>query len=344
VIKVEPKTGDRMRLDDLIFVGTQAGKRTIALDLKAKGARRVLNRLIEWADVVHHNVRAASLSSLGLDYQSIRAINPKVIYCHVSGFGPKGALRTLPVFDPEMQALSGWFQANTPPAKVPSMVRCAPTDVHGALLSLVPTLLALLRRDTTGEGAELETSILGAMALVASETVLRTDADVLASIPQIDADGRGLAPWYRLYDTADGGIAVAAMTEPRRGALLAAAGAHDFEGLESSFKGLTTQDALAVLADAGVPAEGVRVSNERTFLNDPENLDCRIAVRYHHPIYGEVAQIGALWNFGDLDTKLDRPAPTLGQHSRDVLVDLGISDAEIRLLAAQGLVIGDAMI
>jgi crotonobetainyl-CoA:carnitine CoA-transferase CaiB-like acyl-CoA transferase len=224
------------------------------------------------------------------------------------------------------------------------MVRCAPTDVHGALLSLVPTLLALLRRNSSGQGAHVETSILAAMTLVTSETTLRTDADVLASIPQIDDDGRGLAPSYRLYDTADGTVAVAAMTERRQVALLGAVRAEHQNALEASFKGLATNEALAVLADAGVPAESVRVNHERAFLNDPENLECGLAVRHHHPIYGEVFQIGALWDFGDLDTKLDRPAPTLGQHSREVLMQLGVSDAEIRLLAAQGLLIGDAMI
>jgi crotonobetainyl-CoA:carnitine CoA-transferase CaiB-like acyl-CoA transferase len=344
VIKVEPKTGDRMRLDDLIFVGTQPGKRSIALDLKAKGSRAVIERLIRWADVVHHNIRTAALAGLGLDYPSVRAINPSVIYCHVSGFGAKGAKRTLPVFDPEMQALSGWLRANTPPTKVPTMVRCAPTDMHGALLSVVPTLIALLRRNETGEGAEIETSILAAMLLVTSETTLRTDADVLAAIPEIDDESTGLAPWYRIYDCADGVVAVAAMTKKRQAALLSTMAADDFDDLATSFKGLTSYEAVSRLGAAGVPAEAVRLSQERVFLNDPESLRCRLAVRYCHPIYGEVRQIGSLWDFGDLETKLDRPAPTLGQHSREILLELGVPDSEIRLLAAQGLIAGDALI
>lgn len=344
VIKVEPKTGDRMRLDDLIFGGTQAGKRSLGIDLKARGAQDVVKRLIQWADVIHHNIRSSSLAGLALDYESVRAVNPGIIYCHVSGFGPNGAKRFLPVFDPEMQALAGWLGANTPGGETPTMVRCAPTDIQGALLSLVPTLIALYRRDRTGHGAEIETSILGAMSLITSETALNTDTGLLAHIPPVDDEVRGLAPWYRLYQTADGDVAVAALTKDRQTALLAAVQADNFDSLAEAFTGLRTDQAIALLAEYGVPAEAARANYELAFLQQPANLNSGLSVRHSHPIYGTVTQIGALWDFGDLHLRLDRAAPTLGQHTREVLLQLGLPDAEVRFLAAQGVVVGDALI
>ena len=344
VIKVESKTGDRMRLDDLIFVGTQTGKRSLALDLKSKAARPILHRLLNWADIVHLNVRSASLAAVGLDYESVRAVNPRVVYCHVSGFGPKGAKRSLPVFDPEMQALAGWMRANAGAAPGPAMVRCAPTDVHGAMLSLVPTLLALVGRARSGEGAEIEASILGATLMAGSETLLRVDTNELAPIPSVDEEKRGLSPWYRIYDTSDGAIAVAAMTEQRRKAMSLAVESEHETDLERRFAAMDSARALALLAESDVPAEAVRTNHDIAFLTDDDNLRCGLAVRHPHPLYGSVGQIGSFWNFGDLTTKLDRPAPTLGQHTREILLELGLSDAEIRLLAASGTVIGDALL
>ena len=344
VIKVESKTGDRMRLDDLIFLGTQAGKRSLALDLKSRAAWPIVARLIEWADIVHLNVRSASLPAIGLDYESVRAVNPRVVYCHVSGFGPKGAKRALPVFDPEMQALAGWMRANAGAAADPGMVRCAPTDVLGAMLSLVPTLLALVDRARSGTGAAIEASILGATLMASSETLLRVEPNELATIPVVDAQRRGLAPWYRMFDTADGSIAVAAMTAERRKALSRTIGSEDEADMEKLLAATETAGAVELLAEAGVPAEDVRTNHEIPFLTDDDNLRCRLAVRHHHPLYGSVGQIGSLWNFGDLRTRLDRPAPTLGQHTREILTELGLPDAEIRLLAAGGTIVGDALL
>jgi crotonobetainyl-CoA:carnitine CoA-transferase CaiB-like acyl-CoA transferase len=333
-----------MRLDDLIFVGTQLGKRSLAIDLKAPAAREVLRALLRWADVVHLNVRSGSLPALGLDEDSVRSINPAAVHCHVSGFGAGGTKDALPVFDPEMQALAGLSRATAPNGHPPAMVRCAPTDLHGAMLSLVPTLLALIARQHDGDGAGIEVSVLGAALVTSSETLLRLDDGVVGKVPAIDDESRGLSPWYRTYTTSDGEVAVVAHRPDRRMALMSAVGATDPGHLVDRFGALTTEVALAALAGAGIPAEEVQRDQEAVFLSDPSVRRIGLSVAFDHPIYGSLVQVGSFWSFGELSTRLECPAPTLGQHSRAVLTDLGVADAQVRLLGAAGVVVGDAVL
>jgi crotonobetainyl-CoA:carnitine CoA-transferase CaiB-like acyl-CoA transferase len=339
VVKVEPRTGDRMRLDDLIFVGTQAGKRSVAVDLKAAAASGLKQRLLEWADVVHLNIRERALTALGLDYETVRGVNPRAIYCHVSAFGPVGPKQSLPVFDPELQAYAGWMLAGRGANGRPLMCRCAPLDLQGAMLSLIPTLIALIERERTGEGAHIEASLLGAATLTTSEMALDLASDRLLMLADGPSELNGLQHGYAVYATQSGHVAIAAVTEARRTALQDTFG----PDVAASLSELSPVDALRILGEAGVPAEEVRIAQELPFLRDPVNERLGLVMIHDHPIYGRLGQIGAFWDTGSTPSALDRPCPTLGQHTREVLLELGMSDAEIRNLAASGVISGDAL-
>jgi crotonobetainyl-CoA:carnitine CoA-transferase CaiB-like acyl-CoA transferase len=343
VIKLEPPTGDRMRLDELMFVAAGRGKRSISIDLKRPAGREILRRLIEWADVVHHNVRSDAAARLGIDADSVAAINPRAVFCHVSAFGPHGDKQKYSSYDPQMQAVSGWMSTCAGPGNRPVWLRFAPTDVHCAQLSLIATLLGLYQRERTGTGGAVATSMLGGSLMTNSETLLRLDNDELAPVAQVDALMTGTRAGYRLYETANGWIAVSIPAVHESEILHKAFGTDDGAVVAERLRAVDTEPACAMLAQLGVGVEQVRIDHELQFLTDLDNLRAGLVVQHQHPVYGRIAQVGALWDFGDLRLRFDAPPPTLGQHTREVLLQLGFSRHEILEFAASGSAFGDAL-
>jgi crotonobetainyl-CoA:carnitine CoA-transferase CaiB-like acyl-CoA transferase len=343
VIKLEPPTGDRMRLDELMFVAAGRGKRSISVDLKRPAGREILRRLIEWADVVHHNVRSDAAVRLGIDAESVAAINPRAVFCHVSAFGPQGEKRRYSSYDPQMQAVSGWMSTCAGPGNRPVWLRFAPTDVHCAQLSLIATLMALYLRERSGVGSAVATSMLGGSLMTNSETLLLLDTDELTPVAQMDALTTGTRPGYRLYETANGWIAVSIPAARESEILHKAFGTDNGTAIAERLRALDTEPACAMLAQLGVGVEQVRIDHELQFLTDLDNLRAGLVVQHQHPVYGRIAQVGAFWDFGDLRLSFAAPPPTLGQHTREVLLQLGFSRHEVLEFAASGSAFGDAL-
>ncbi|HEY2332272.1 MAG TPA: CoA transferase [Acidimicrobiales bacterium] len=338
VVKVEATTGDRLRSAERIFAGCQRGKRSVAVDLRSPASRPVLESLVRWADVVHHNLRLPPARLLGLDYESIRAIDPSVVYCHVSSYGPTGPRRDWPGVDPTSQAVVGWMQEAAGPGNPPRWNRIGMTDDQCAMCSVVAVLLALGHRDRTGEGSDVRASILGAANLTTSETMLLEDGSI-APYPLMDQNQTGLTAGYRIYECADGWIAVAAVTDEAMSALRATLGAGDDADLEAAFAARLVADVSASLTMADVQNEPVRMANEQAFLESELHHRLGMVVTYQHPIYGRVDQLGSPVSFGGPGPSVDRPVPVLGQHTTEVLSEIGITGAEIAELARAGLIL-----
>jgi crotonobetainyl-CoA:carnitine CoA-transferase CaiB-like acyl-CoA transferase len=151
VIKLEATTGDMMRHSvERVFSGCQRGKRGIALNLKHPDTRPVVEKLVQWADVVHHNLRYPAARRLRIDYESLKELNPKLIYCHTSSYGPKGPRADWPGFDQLFQASSGWEYEGAGEGNRPMWHRFGMMDHQNALASLTATLLAIYHRMRTG--------------------------------------------------------------------------------------------------------------------------------------------------------------------------------------------------
>jgi crotonobetainyl-CoA:carnitine CoA-transferase CaiB-like acyl-CoA transferase len=346
VIKVESLTGDRMRVREQVtlFVGCQRGKRSVALDLTNPDSRPALERLVRWADVVHHNLRMPAARKLGIDYESLARIKPDLVYCHVSSYGSVGPEADWPGYDPVGQALSGWPIESAPPGTKPMWYRFGMMDHQCAMSSVIPTLLALYRRDRTGEGAFVAASLLGAATESNSETMLLLDSGETAPYPRIDHEQTGIDPGYRIYPTDDGRwVAVAAVGSDAMAALRGAAGVEDVAGdaaLAEALAGRASGELLEALAAAGVPAELVREDWEHGFFEAEIGQPARLAVSYPHPDYGRFEQPGAFWNLGDVDLTLELAPPLLGQHTSEVLHELGFDAGAIRKLADTGVIGG----
>ena len=330
VIKVEPPAGDAMRRLERIFAGTQRGKRGLALKLGDPASQPVLESLVRWADVVHHNVRMPAARKLGIDPDRLRALNPSLVVGHISAYGPQGPRADWPGFDQLMQAACGWEVESGGEGQAPQWLRFGVGDHLAALSCVFAVLLALYERARAGEGRAVASSLLGAMLLTESELVARPDGS-LTAMAHLDAAQTGLSRGNRLYACSGGWVMVAAWADAELAAFDALAGAQP----QAFFATRSVAQAAALLEGAGVPCEPALENQRDAFLDDPRHAGLR--TRYGHAIYGELEQIGALWDFGELPLQIVRPPPALGEHSREILREHGFGDSDIARLVAQGI-------
>ena len=323
VIKVEPTTGDGMRPVEWAFAGCQRGKRSVALDLKSSEARPALEALIGWADVVHHNLRMPAARRLGLGVDDVHRINPRAVYCHTSSYGPVGERADWPGFDQLFQAACGWEVLGAGEGNPPMWHRFGFMDHLCAMASVVATLLALRRRTETGEGQQVAASLLGTGVLTNGEVVVRSDGS-LTPFVGLDAEQLGVSDRRRIVEVTDGWVA------------LAADGAASGARLPTDLAGGTVAEALDRLAAAGVPAEAVRLDQRDAFLDDAANRAAGLVATYEHGDWGRLDQTGGLWDFGDLALRIERPPSRLGEHTVEVLTELGLDAAAIDALLRSG--------
>jgi crotonobetainyl-CoA:carnitine CoA-transferase CaiB-like acyl-CoA transferase len=328
VVKVEPPGGEGMRWVEWSFFGCQRGKRGVGLDLKSPDARVAFDALLARADVLHHNLRMPAARRLGLDEAAVRAVNPDIVYCHASSYGPRGPRADWPGYDQLFQSSCGWEVAGAGKGNRPMWHRLGFMDHLCAMGSTISTLLALYHRDRTGEAQFVAGSLLAGGVMTCSETYLEADG-AIAPMPVLDHDQTGIAPGYRIAEVADGWIAVAATTDEQHAALAALGGV-------DALVTRPVADALKLLADAGVPSDQVRLDQRQAFFSSAANDAAGLVARYEHVDYGHVEQPGAFWAFGDLDVKLDRAPPGLGEHTVEVLAEAGLDPATIDALLASG--------
>ena len=329
VVKVEPPAGDAMRRLERQFVGIQRGKRGLALKLGDPATKGVTDALVRWADVVHHNIRRPAARKLGVDAETLRTGRPDLIHCHVSSYGPLGERADWPGFDQLFQAACGWELENGGIGNPPLWLRFGIMDFYGALASVFATLLALVERDHSGKGQAVAASLLGGAMLTMAEAVMHPDGSV-GDIAHLDSDQMGVSAEHRLYRTKDGMVAVAALLLHETAAFQACVGAD----AAAWFAARDADAACLELDTAGVPAEIVRLAQLDDFLDSPDNHRAGMHAEYRHRDYGQLRQIGGFWDFGALQLALDRPAPALGEHSREVLEMIGLGPAFDDLAAA----------
>jgi crotonobetainyl-CoA:carnitine CoA-transferase CaiB-like acyl-CoA transferase len=359
VIKVEPVTGDGMRLAGKPFFGCQRGKRSVVIDLKTPRGHDLALELIERADIVHHNMTAGVANKLGIGYADARAVNPDVVYCNTWAYGLEGPLARFGGLDPLYQAAAGLeYEAGAVHTGNPPLYyRFGMTDAANAMLSVVGCLAALYHQRVSGEGQELWTSLLDGGAVFASDALL-VDGEPVAR-PRLDRGQHGIDACYRLYETQDGWIQIAAVRESEWVALCSALGAPELADderfavahlrrehraqletlLAPRFLGRTSVSWSHTLDDAGVPNEiPLDTLGGEVVLHDADNVALGLVAEYEHPMMGMVRQFGELVQFSDAPHTAERPPPLVGQHTREILAWLGHDTTEIDALRAEAVV------
>lgn len=343
VIKLEPVAGDPMRGFTVTFNVAQAGKRGLAANLKDLSVRRAVRQLLEWADVVHHNLRPGAAERLGLDYDSVRQINPKAIYLYAPGWGATGPFAMRQSFAPMLSGYAGVTYEVAGKYNVP-MPPVAHEDPGNGLLGAVAILLGLLQRQKTGTGCYVENPQLNA-TMTHMAHIVRTDAGEVIGAERLDPLQLGIGIFDRLYETSDGWVCLTVPDPDLQAVVCKLLDVSIVENEDVMANALTEamakRETLALLQElkqVGVTAIEPAGHHIHALLNDPEQRRVGRIVEYHDSNLGNVREVGPLVRISDHSAPLHRPAPALGEHSDTILAWLGYDEFEIAELRARQVV------
>ncbi|MEM6496320.1 MAG: CoA transferase [Pseudomonadota bacterium] len=345
VIKVEnPKGGDQLRQTPPFQEGESApfmlwnrNKRSVVLDLKDSSDHQTLLRMVECADVMIENYKPGTAKRLGLHYEAMAEINPRLIYCSISGFGQTGPYAPRGGFDLIACGMSGLMSINGPPDGPPYRIPMPVTDVCGGMNGAIGVLTALAAREQTGKGQHVDTSLYeSGIALGVYEA-----AGVFANgeVPErLGQAHRGSAP-YQLFPTSDGYVTVGGaqdnfwrgtceilgcehLVEDSRFKTKADRVANNKElvpELEVFFKKQTTAALCEAFEERGIPAGPVM--NHVEVFNDPQTLAREMVTQVEHTKVGKMKAIGVPVKLSDTPGAVRRAAPVLGEHTEEVIKD-----------------------
>lgn len=210
VIKVEPKAGDPAREQapfeaghSVWFANLNRGKQSVVLDLKSEDGKAALRELCAIADVFVEGFRPGVMKRLGFDYESVKQVKPDIVYCSISAFGQEGALAHHPAHDMAVQALAGFLAVNDGPDGTPVVPGAPSADLAAGLTALSATLMALIGRDRTGEGAYIDTAMFDSLLPWCAHTA---GSAIAGGASPVSAQQRSLggAGFYQVYETSDG--------------------------------------------------------------------------------------------------------------------------------------------
>jgi crotonobetainyl-CoA:carnitine CoA-transferase CaiB-like acyl-CoA transferase len=361
VVKVErPGDGDDTRRwgppyaggESTYFLATNRSKRSIALDLRSAAGREVALRLAAWADVAVENFRPGTAARLGLDYASLRAVNPRLVYCSISGYGQSGPLSDRPGFDAVAQAEGGLMSLTGPVDGGPVKHAASIADLTAGLWALAAILAALWRRERDGEGQWVDMALLdGQLSLLTyiGQAYLATGA-----APRRHGSGHAQLVPYQPLQTKDGPLMVTIGNERLFARFAHAVGRPDWlddptmatnaarvahreqtvRRLEAVLSARTAAEWQEVLVAAGVPCGRIQTVPEALAM--PHVRARNMVERLDHPTAGPIDVVGMPPKFSRTPARPRRAPPILDGDRASVLADLGYSDAQVRDLAARG--------
>ncbi|GAA5031098.1 CaiB/BaiF CoA transferase family protein [Microbacterium fluvii] len=361
VIKVEPTTGEWQRHAaaggargnriNVSFMSLNRNKRSLAVDLKSEKGREVLYRLVAESDVFLQNYRPGVAARLGVDYETLSAINPALVYVSISGYGEDGPYRDRPGQDLLLQALSGAMlssgAAGTPPQAAGQYL----VDAVTASTAFEAVIAALLHRERTGEGQQVSVNMLDVITTLQMQEI---SVYTMGGVPQ----ERSAEPHahvyikspYGTFASADGYLALAMPHLPTLGELIDEPSFADMDGeidgwtrrdeifatVAEKLRGRTTQEWLDVLLPAGVWV--APVYSYADLVADPQIAHNGTFVEYDHPTEGHVRTPGFPYRFSKTPARIDRGAPLAGEHTREILVELGVAPDDVDGLVEAGVV------
>ncbi|HEY9334003.1 MAG TPA: CoA transferase [Kribbella sp.] len=362
VVKVEPVTGEWQRHTsaggaagnevNASFLSLNRNKRSLAVDLKSEDGRELLYELVRTSDVFLQNYRPGVAARLGVDYDTLRALKPSLVYVSISGYGESGPYAEWPGQDLLVQAMSGALFSAGRPDEPPVAAPYFLADAVTAYSAFEGVLAALLHRERTGEGQLVQVNMLDAViALQMQELSVHT----VGGVPQtrseeVHAHSYIRAP-YGIFTTADGYISLAFANLPVLAEVL---DAPQLAGLDAERDGFARRDEIAAAVSTALRRESTEhwmlklrergvwcgpVLSYDDLRTDPQVLHNESFVTYEHPTEGTVTTPGFPYRFSRTPAEVHRPAPLVGEHTDELLSELGVSPARRQALLESGAVV-----
>ncbi len=361
VIKVEmPVSGDeardwappRIRGVSAYFLSINRNKRSLTLDLKHPDGKRVLERLIERGDVVVENFSPGTLAHLGFPDDRVRAINPRAILCHISGFGQDGPGRAWPAYDLIVQGMGGIMSLTGHPDGDPVMVGVPQADIVAGMFAAFAIATALHARTRTGEGQVIDATMIGGQVALLSRQASRYFAD--GTVPRPEGNMHASIAPYQTFRAADGSVNVCVannalfermcraldleeLLEDRRFGDNPSRVAHRRElvpVIERRIATLAKAEVVRRLREANVPVGPIN-SLEEVF-TDPVVRHLGLIAEVDHPTAGRVRAPGIPVRLSGTPASVRRHPPELGEHNTEILRELGYDDEEVAALRRDG--------
>ncbi|MBV9459606.1 MAG: CoA transferase [Bradyrhizobium sp.] len=356
VIRVEPppegeEAGELVgRRDGSDFQNLHRNKRAITLNLKSDEGREILMRLAEQADVVVENMRPGVTKRLGVDYESVKQRNPRIVYGSISGFGQYGPYTSRPSIDQIAQGMSGIMSVTGLPGQGPVRVGVAVTDIMAGAFLAQGILIALLDREVSGEGRWVKTSLIEAGLTLMDFQATRWTVD--KKIPPQEGNNHPTNTPMGCFAAADGHLNIAATSNKNFRIFCKQIGREDMaadprfastalrrqnkdamnEIITTTLKTRTTGEWFELLVEAGLPCGPVY--NVQQAFADPQVEALRIKRSVMHPRLGELDLVAQPCEITGFDREIRSATPDLGEHNREILGSLGYSDEEIEELKA----------
>jgi crotonobetainyl-CoA:carnitine CoA-transferase CaiB-like acyl-CoA transferase len=365
VIKVEaPGKGDEARSwgppfiggDSAYFLGVNRNKKSVAINLKAEEGKEILYKMVEKSDVFLGNFRPIVAERLGIHYEKISKINPRIIYCSISGFGYTGPYRNRPAYDIIIQGMSGIMGITGEEGRPPVRVGVAIADLSAGMYAAIAILSAIIARGKSGKGQWIDISLLDSAV-----TLLVHDAAnyFVTGVPpkRMGSAHPNIAP-YQCFRAADGKYLVLAVANDEIWKRFCRAIGlerliHDPEFatngkrvqnreklvslLSEVFLTKERDEWIRIFAEAEVPCGPVNTIDE--VFQDPQILERNMLIEIKHPKTDKLRQIGIPIKFSDTQLQVKSPPPLLGQHTEDVLKNLlNMNTHEINRLKEMGVI------
>jgi crotonobetainyl-CoA:carnitine CoA-transferase CaiB-like acyl-CoA transferase len=363
VIKIEPLSGDITRRSrqsisasgefSALFVSSNRGKRSLALDLKRREAAEIMRKLITSADVLVQNFRPGTIERLGFGEPALRELNPRLIYVSISGVGESGPYARKRVYDPIIQGLSGFADLQAEPrTRRPQMIRTIVADKTTAIFAAQAVTAALFARERTGEGQHIRLAMLDTM-------IAYLWPEAMTQYTVVGREATTPDPTARpdlIFETTDGYITVGTISDSEWQGFCAASGrpglAEDPRFNTPGGRAVNATERILLMAEVikerptaewlrrldanDVPSAPVLRRNE--VIANEQVLARELIVELDHPDIGRVRQPVPAARFDRTPAQIHGPAPRTGEHSAAILAELGFGAAEIEQLATEKIV------
>ncbi len=368
IIKVEPPGGDPARAwgppfwgsDSTLFLSGNRNKRSIILDLKSPEGRGILHRIAKDSDVLVQSARFGVPERLEYDYETIKALRDDIIYLSVSAYGDRGPMRDLPGYDPLMQAFSGIMSVTGNPGAPPARVGGSVVDFGTGMWSTIAILSALRTRDATGEGAKLDAALLDTAVEWVSYHLIGYFAT--GDVPGPMGSAMDSIVPYQGFQTSDGSVMISGGSDPIFVRLCNALGLSELgadprfltnpdrvanrveliEILENQIKSHTTEDLLEIMHEHAVPCSPIQ--NMAEVAAHPQVVEAGLLPMADHPEVSNYQDVALPLRFDGERPRGDRPPPSAGEHTDEILAELGYTRDEVQGFLEGGVTFGASSI